>query len=73
MLTHAVFPNKSCKSVMYLQQFSILYFCLNSANSIADDYLEVEQGTKKRSSNTENKYLSLPEVLLSLNFLKQSD
>lgn len=58
---------------MYLQQFSILYFCLNSANSIADGYLEVEQGTKKRSSNTENKYLSLPEVLLSLNFLKQSD
>lgn len=59
MWAHLMFPNKSWKSIMYLQKFSISYFLFEWNKFIADKYLEVEQGNKKRSSNTENKYLSL--------------
>lgn len=37
----------------------------------ADEHLEVQRGTKKRSSNPENKYLFLLNILLSLNLLIQ--
>ena len=35
----------------------------------ADEYLEVQRDTKKRSSNPENKYLFLLNIFLSLNLL----
>lgn len=55
----------------YLQHFSLHIFCSDGAKSIADEYLEVRRGTKKRLSNPQNKYLSLLNILLSLNLLIQ--